>query len=69
MSVNEREPGAPMEMEGVELVKVDEYEYVGSTIQGNGQCTRELKRVQAGWSRWRRVSGLICDRRIAAARW
>ncbi|KAL7867553.1 hypothetical protein SRHO_G00089370 [Serrasalmus rhombeus] len=36
-------------------------------VESNGQCRKEVKkRVQAGWSGWRRVSGLICDRRIAA---
>ena len=24
------------------------------------------KRVQAGWSGWRKVSGVICERRVAA---
>uniref|UniRef100_A0A3B4CLA2 ribonuclease H n=1 Tax=Pygocentrus nattereri TaxID=42514 RepID=A0A3B4CLA2_PYGNA len=67
MCVNEREAGGKVKMQGVEVVKVDDFKYLGSTIQSNGQCRKEVKkRVQAGWSGWRRVSGLMCDRRIAA---
>ncbi len=41
--------------------------YLGSVVQMNGECGREAKkRVQAGWSGWRRVSGVICDRRVPA---
>lgn len=42
-------------MQGVEVVKVDEFMHLGSTSQRSGQCTRELKkkRVQAGWRGWR----------------
>lgn len=40
---------------------------MGSTVQSNGECGREVKkRVQAGWSGWRRVTGVICDRRVSA---
>ncbi|XP_069993493.1 uncharacterized protein [Penaeus vannamei] len=32
-----------------------------------GNCTGEVKkRAQAGWSGWRRVAGVICDRRVSA---
>lgn len=48
-------------------VKVYELKYLRSTIQSNGQCTREVrKRVQARWSGWRLASGVKCERRIAA---
>ncbi|KAF7687202.1 hypothetical protein HF521_014430, partial [Silurus meridionalis] len=47
--------------------KVEEFRYLGSTVQSNGECFREVKkRVQAGWSGWRRViTGVICDRRVS----
>lgn len=39
----------------------------GSTVQSNGECEREVKkRVPAGWGGWRRVEGVICDRRVPA---
>ncbi|KAI5092175.1 hypothetical protein C0J45_17806, partial [Silurus meridionalis] len=48
--------------------KVEEFRYLGSTVQSNGECVREVKkRVQAGWSGWRRVTGVICDRRVSAS--
>uniref|UniRef100_A0A3B4DPZ4 ribonuclease H n=1 Tax=Pygocentrus nattereri TaxID=42514 RepID=A0A3B4DPZ4_PYGNA len=67
MCVNEREAGGKVKMQGVEVVKVDDFKYLGSTIQSNGQCRKEVKkRVQAGWSGWRQMSGLMCHRRIVA---
>ncbi|KAI5099061.1 hypothetical protein C0J45_11200, partial [Silurus meridionalis] len=47
--------------------KVDEFRYLGSKVRSNGECVREVKkRVQAGWSGWRRVAGVVCDRRVFA---
>ena len=38
---------------------------MGSTVQESGSCEREVKkRVQAGWNGWRKVSEVICDRRL-----
>ena len=49
------------------MTKVDDFKYLGSTVQSNGECGREVKkRVQAGWNGWRRMSGVICDRRVPA---
>ena len=36
-------------------------------VQESGGCESEVKkRVQAGWNGWRKVSGVICDRRLPA---
>ena len=49
------------------MTKVDDFKYLGSTVQSNGECGREVKkRVQAGWNGWRRMPGVICDRRVPA---
>ena len=63
--VNERGDGEMVLLQGVEVPKVKGFRYLGSTIQCNGGCNSEVKRrMQAGWNNWRRVSGVICDRRF-----
>ena len=54
-------------MEDTKVPRVKEFKYLGSTVQESGSCEREVKkRVQAGWNGWRKVSGVICDRRLPA---
>ena len=38
-------------MQGEEVAKVDDFEYMGPTVQSNGEYGRE------GWNEWRRMSG------------
>ena len=67
MCVNERQVNSTVKMQGEEVAKVDDFKYLGSTVQSNGECGREVKmRVQAGWNGWGRMSGVICDRRVPA---
>ena len=54
-------------MEDTKVPRVKEFKYLGSTVQESGGYEREVKkRVKAGWNRWRRVSGVICDKRLSA---
>ena len=54
-------------MEDTKVPRVKEFKYLRSTVQESGSCEREVKkRVQAGWNGWRKVSGVICDRRLSA---
>ncbi|KAK3537700.1 hypothetical protein QTP70_017834 [Hemibagrus guttatus] len=67
MCVNEREGSGTVRLQGEEVKKVQEFKYLGLTVQSNGECGKEVKkRVQAGWNGWRKVSGVLCDRKISA---
>ncbi|KAK3524361.1 hypothetical protein QTP70_028023 [Hemibagrus guttatus] len=67
MCVNEREGSGTVRLQGEEVKKVQEFKYLGSTVQSNGECEKEVKkRVQAGWNGWRKVSGVLCDQKISA---
>ena len=67
MCVNERQVNGTVKMKGEEVAKVEDFKYLGSTVQSNGECGREVKkRVQAGWNGCRIMSGVICDMRVPA---
>ncbi|KAK3533820.1 hypothetical protein QTP70_031295, partial [Hemibagrus guttatus] len=67
MCVNEREGSGTVRLQGEEVKKVQEFKYLGSTVQSNGECGKDVKkRVQAGWNGWRKVWGVLCDRKISA---
>ncbi|KAK3523750.1 hypothetical protein QTP70_009238 [Hemibagrus guttatus] len=67
MCVNEREGSGTVRLQGEEVKKVQGFKYLGSTVQSNGECGKEVKkRVQAGWNGWRKVWGVLCDRKISA---
>ncbi|KAK3506633.1 hypothetical protein QTP70_011148 [Hemibagrus guttatus] len=64
---SEREGHGTVRLQGEEVKKVQEFKYLGSTVQSNGECGKEVKkRVQAGWNGWRKVWGVLCDRKISA---
>ncbi|KAK3573129.1 hypothetical protein QTP86_014133, partial [Hemibagrus guttatus] len=45
---NEREGSGTVRLQGEEMKKVQEFKYLGSTVQSNGECGKEVKkRVQA----------------------
>ncbi|KAK3574203.1 hypothetical protein QTP86_004329 [Hemibagrus guttatus] len=48
MCVNEREGSGTVRLQGEEVKKVQKFKYLGSTVQSNGECGKEVKkRVQA----------------------
>ncbi|KAK3523846.1 hypothetical protein QTP70_010460 [Hemibagrus guttatus] len=42
MCVNEREGSGTVRLQGEEVKKVQEFKYLGSTVQSNGECGKEM---------------------------
>ena len=54
-------------MDDKKIPRVKEFKYLKSAVEESGGCEREVKRrVQAGWNGWRKISEVICDRRLPA---
>ena len=67
LCINEGNDDETVKMENTKAPRVKEFKYFGSKVQQSGICERKVKkRVQAGWNGWRRVSGVICDRKLPA---
>ncbi|KAK3517708.1 hypothetical protein QTP70_015857 [Hemibagrus guttatus] len=43
MCVNEREGSGTVRLQGEDVKKVQEFKYLGSTVQSNGECGKEVK--------------------------
>ena len=47
------------------LERVNTFKYLGATLAENGHLDAEMThRIQSGWKNWKRISGILCDRRI-----
>ena len=67
LGVNGGNDKETVKMENTKVPRLKEFKYLGSTVQESGSCEREIRRrVLAGWNGWRKVSGVICDRRLPA---
>jgi len=54
-------------MQGASLNRVEEFKYLGSTVQANGGSEKEVsRRIQARWAAWRKTAGIMCDRGVPA---
>ena len=53
-------------LQGENLERVNTFKYLGATLEENGDLDAEMThRIQSGWKSWKRVSGILCDRRIS----
>ena len=67
LCINGRNDDETVKKEDTKVPRVKEFKYLGSTVPESDSYEREVKkRVQAGWNGWRKVSGVICDRRLPA---
>ena len=55
-----------IDLQGQNLERVNTFKYLGATMAENGDLAAEMThRIQSGWKNWKRVSGILCDRRIS----
>ena len=67
LCVNRGNDKETMKMEDTKVPRVKEFKYLESTVQESGSCEKKVRRiVQEEWNGWRKVSGVICDRRLPA---
>ena len=60
-----RENPLPMKVNGDQLKNVDHFKYLGSVIDRDGTINRDVDlRVRAAWSSWRKLTGVLYDRKI-----
>ena len=52
-------------MQSAQLSQVTEFKYLGSTLQSDGDMSTEINKMnQCGWNNWRKMSGVLCDKRV-----
>ena len=49
-------------LEGEEVKRVKTFKYLGSQLAEEGELDAEVN--QSGWRNWKKVSGVLCDRRM-----
>ena len=56
---------ARIKVQEEEVPRVQVFKYLESTVQEDGDTEREVaSRISADWNSWRKVSGILCDRKI-----
>ena len=58
--------GEVLKLQGEKLKRAKNFKYLGSTVSSDGRCEEVRRRIQAGWTSWRKVSGVLCDRKLSA---
>ena len=52
-------------MQGEKVKQVEEFKYLGSTVQLDGGSDTEItKRIKAGWGAWKRITGMRYDWKV-----
>ena len=56
-----------MKLQGEKLKRAKNFKYLDSTVSSDGRCEEEVRRrIRAGSMSWKKVSGVLCDRKLSA---
>ena len=58
------EGGEELKLQGEKIKRAKNFKYVDSTVNSDGRCEEEVRRIQAGWRSWKKVSGILCYRKL-----
>ena len=59
--------GEELKLQGEKVKRAKNFKYLGSTVSNDGRCKEKVRRrIQSGWMSWRKVSGVLCDRKLSA---
>ncbi|VDP31243.1 unnamed protein product [Heligmosomoides polygyrus] len=54
-----------IKVNGIELLRSSVFKYLGSAVASDGNLMTEVNsRVNAAWSKWRSLTGVLCDKKI-----
>ena len=60
-------PLGSVHMQSAQRPQVTEFKYLASTLQSDGGMSTEINQMtQCGWNNWRKMSGVLCDKRVPA---
>ena len=66
-SFGDRQPHEDIEitLRDYAIKQVDKFKYLGSIVQEGCEVNNDVNnRIQAGWFKWRKSIGVICDRKV-----
>ena len=67
LRVGSVDDGEELKLQGEKVKRAKKFKYLGSTVSSDGRCKEEVRRrIQEGWMCWRKVSGVLCDRKLSA---
>ena len=56
-----------LKLQGEKVKRAKNFTYLGSTVSSDGKCEKEVRRrIQARWMSWKKMSGVLCDRKLSA---
>ena len=59
--------GEELKLQGEKVKRAKNFKYLSLTVSNNGRCEEEVRRrIQPGWMSWKKVSGVLCDRKLSA---
>ena len=57
-------PLGSVHMQSDQLLQVTEFKYRENTLHSDGDMNTAVNRRQCGWNNWRKMSGVLCDKRV-----